>query len=138
MLVLTVTDLAASIVAALTTGQTRVVLGGTGDLAGELLERLALGLGDQQRCEDAEEHEQREDLQDVVEPRAGVGGGRAADAEGRDGGLRNDRADLARGGGDTVRGGAVAGGEALAGNDEGGGVGAWEDVLTDVWRIKRW
>lgn len=36
--------------------------------------------------------------------------------------LGNDRAELARGGGDTVRCGAVTGREGLAGDDEGRGI----------------
>lgn len=37
--------------------------------------------------------------------------------------LRDDGAELAASGGNAVRGGAVAGGEDFAGDDEGGGVG---------------
>ena len=36
--------------------------------------------------------------------------------------LRNDRTEFARGGGDTVRGGAIAGWERLAGDDESRGI----------------
>lgn len=48
--------------------------------------------------------------------------------------LRDDGADLAGRGGDTVRGGPVAGGEALAGHHEGGRVGAEveEELRDDV------
>lgn len=103
----------------------RVVVGRSGDFAGQLLEGLALRLGDQQRREDAAQHEQREDLHDVVEPGGGVLLGRVAlDPEGTEDRLRDDGADLAGRGGEAVRGGAVAGREALAGDDEGGGVGA--------------
>nr|POE48707.1 hypothetical protein CFP56_38803 [Quercus suber] len=109
-------------------GETGVVLGGAGDLAGELLEGEAFGLGDEEGGEEAEQHEEREDLQDVVEPGRLVGGGDggvgAPGAERTDEDLGDDGADLARRGRKTVRGGAVAGGEALAGHDEGGGVGA--------------
>ena len=99
-----------------------------------MLERQALGLRDEEGGEDTAEHEEGVDLEDVVEPRGGVGGGGAADAEGTDEGLGDDGADFARGGGDAVRGGAVAGGEALAGDDEGGRVGAEveEEVAEDV------
>lgn len=54
---------------------------------GELLEGLALGLLDEQRGEDAAEHEEGVDLEDVVEPGGGVGRGGAAGAEGGDGAL---------------------------------------------------
>ena len=72
----------------------------------------------------------------MVQPRAGVGGGGAAYAQGADDHLGDDGANLAGGGGQAVRGGAVAGGEALAGHDEGGGVGAEveEELRDDVER----
>jgi hypothetical protein len=90
----------------------------------QILKGTALGLGDEQRSEDTSKHKRREDLHDVVEPRAGVVGcGLSADTKGRDGALSDDRADLARGGGDAMGGGAVACGETFAGNDECGGVG---------------
>jgi hypothetical protein len=93
-------------------------------VAGELFESLALRLGDAERGEDAEEHEERVDLHDVALVRVG---GSALDgalgAQLRDTGLADDGADLAHAGGETVRGGAVAGREALAGDDEGGCVG---------------
>ena len=44
--------------------------------------------------------------------------------------LRDDGAELARGGRDTVRGGAIARREDLAGNDERGRV--WAEVLEEV------
>jgi hypothetical protein len=64
----------------------------------------------------------------VVEPGRGVvGGGFAANTEGRNGALCNDGADFAGAGGDTMGGRAVARREALARYDEGGGVGTpWE------------
>ena len=101
-----------------------VVLGGTGNLASELLEGLALGLRDEKRGEDTAEHEEGEDLEDVVEPRRGVGGGGTANTEGTDKDLSDDGTDLARGGGDTVGSGTVASREALARDDEGSSVGA--------------
>ena len=48
----------------------------------------------------------------MVEPGRFILGGGAAGAEGSDEDLGDDGADFAGGGGDTVRGGAVAGGEA--------------------------
>jgi hypothetical protein len=86
------------------TRQSRVVLGSTRNLAGELLEGLPLGLGDQESGEDTAQHEQSVDLHDVVEPGALVGGGCAADTEGPDKDLGDDGADLAGGSGDTVGG----------------------------------
>jgi hypothetical protein len=86
------------------TRQSGVVLGSTRDLAGELLEGLPLGLGDQEGGEDTAQHEQSVDLHDVVEPGALVGGGCAAGAEGPDEDLGDDGADFAGGGGDTVGG----------------------------------
>lgn len=53
-------------------------------IVSELLEGLSLGLLDEQGGKDAAEHEKSVYLQDVVEPRAGVGGSRAAGAEGGD------------------------------------------------------
>ena len=99
-----------------------VVLGCSGNLASELFKGLALGLRNEKRGEDTEEHEEGEDLEDVVEPGRGVGGSSTADTEGTDEDLSDDGTNFARGGRDTVRGGTVASREALAGNDEGGGV----------------
>ncbi|KAH9822789.1 dnaJ homolog-like protein subfamily C member 21 [Teratosphaeria destructans] len=111
----------------------------TWDLAGELLEGETLGLGDEEGGEAAEQHEEGEDLHDVVEPGGGRGGGvgvagLGAGAEGAEDDLGDDGAELAGGGGEAVGGGAVAGGEALAGHDEGGGVGAEveEELAEDV------
>jgi hypothetical protein len=95
-----------------TTCKSGVVFGSTGDLAGQLLESLALGLGDEESGEDTAQHEQGVDLHDVVEPRALVCGSCAADAEGSDENLGDDGANLAGGGGDAVGGRAVAGWEA--------------------------
>lgn len=74
----------------------------------------------------------------MVEPGRGVGplgaGAGADGSQGAEDGLRDDGADFAGGGGEPVRGGAVAGGETFAGDDEGGGVGAWklENVVSWV------
>lgn len=57
-------------------------VGGVVVLAAELLERLPLGLRDEQGREAAEQHEERVDLEHVVEPRAvGAPGGGAPGAE---------------------------------------------------------
>lgn len=45
-----------------------VVVFGAWNFASELLEGLALRLWDEEGCEDTEEHEQGEDLHDVVQP----------------------------------------------------------------------
>lgn len=61
----------------------------------------------------------------MVEPGARVSLGRvAASAEGCNSALSDDGTDFARTSGDSMRGGAVASWEALARDDEGGGVGA--------------
>lgn len=64
-----------------------VVVGDVVVVLGELLEGFALGLLDEQGGEDTAEHEKGVDLQDVVEPWAGVGGGGSAGTEGSDGTL---------------------------------------------------
>lgn len=96
----------------------------TWDFTRKLFERLALRLGDEEGGEDTAQHEQREDLQDVVEPWRAVFLGGAAGTERTDETLGDDCTDLAGGGGDTMTSGPVSCGEALAGNDESGGVGA--------------
>ena len=62
--------------------------------------------------------------------------GCAAGTQGSENGLRNDGTDLAGGGGEAVRGGAVASWEALAGDDEGRGIGSEveEELTEDVER----
>jgi hypothetical protein len=92
-------------------------------LAAELLEGLALGLGDEAGGNDTEQHEEGVNLKNVVHP-----GGVSAvlstlGTQSSDGTLANDGTDLARGGRDTVRGRTVAGREDLTRNDEGCGVG---------------
>jgi len=46
----------------------RVVVGRSWDFTSELLKSLTLGFRDEERGEETAEHEQREDLHDVVEP----------------------------------------------------------------------
>ena len=50
-------------------------------LAGELFESLALGLGDEEGGEDTAQHEESVDLEDVVQPGAGVGRGGTSGSE---------------------------------------------------------
>jgi hypothetical protein len=88
----------------------------------QLLERLPLRLRDTQRREDTQEHEQRINLHDVSLVGVGWCSGLASCAFGaqfRDPGLSDDGTDFAHAGGETMGGGPVAGGEALAGDDEG-------------------
>lgn len=83
------------------------VLTGAGILliARQLFEGLSLGLGNAQRGEDTEEHEEGVDLHDVVLVWVGTCfGGGALGAELGDTGLSNDGADLAHAGGETVGG----------------------------------
>jgi hypothetical protein len=71
----------------------------------KIFERSALGLGDQKGGEDTREHKCREDLHDVVEPWAGVLGGRlSANAKGRNSTLSDDGTNLSGGSRDSVRG----------------------------------
>lgn len=88
---------------------------------GEVLQGASLGLWNEEGGENTCEHEGGENLHDVVKPRAGIGGsGVTANAQRRDSTLSDDGADLSHSRGDPVRGRPVAGGEALARNDEGG------------------
>jgi len=50
------------------TGGDRVVAGRAWNLTGQLFEGLALGLGDEKSREATAQHEEGEDLHDVVEP----------------------------------------------------------------------
>jgi hypothetical protein len=94
------------------TRKSGVVFRSTRNLAGKLLESLALSLGNEERSEAAQQHEQGVDLHDVVEPRALVRSSGATGAERADKDLGDDGADLAGSGGDTVGGGTVASWEA--------------------------
>lgn len=83
-------------------------------LVRQVLERAAHRLRDQQRREHAREHEEREDLENVLHEVV-----RAADVlQPRKPDLRDDRAELARRGRNAVRRRAVARRERLAGDDE--------------------
>lgn len=96
------------------------------DLPRQILQRFPLRLRDQEGGEEAAEHEEGEDLHDVVEPGRIVGsGGCTSLAKGPQNDLRDDGADFAGCGADAVGCGAVAGREAFAGDDKGGCVGAW-------------
>lgn len=94
-------------------------------LAAELLQRFALGLGDQQGGENSAEHKQSEDLHDMVQPgRVGAVFFSTTADQGTKHALRNDGADLAGGCADTVRRGTVPSREALSRDDEGSSVGS--------------
>ena len=115
-----------------------VKLGSTWDLTSELLEGLALGLWDEKGGEDTAQHEESEDLDDVIEPwvlssSSGARGGTASTERTNDG-LGDDRANLAGSGGETVGGGTVTGWEALSRNDESGSVGACDRMLVNASR----
>ena len=93
-------------------------------LASQLLKRLPLRLRNQQRRKDTAQHEQRKDLQHVVQPRRLGLLRRTPGPQRSDEHLGDDGAHLTAGGADAVGRAAVAGREALAGDDEGRGVGS--------------
>lgn len=111
-----------------------VVLGGSGNLTGELLKSLALGLGNKESGENTKEHEEGEDLNNVVEPRRSVGSSGTTDTERTNEGLSDDGTNFAGGGRDTVRSRSVAGREAFTRNNERGSIGAEveEELSKDV------
>ena len=100
----------------------RIIVPRPWHLARQFLERLTLRLRNQQCGKDTTQHEEGIDLHDVVEPWGSVRCGCTADAERADDDLGDDGADFAGSSGQTVRGGAVAGWEALAGDDEGSSI----------------
>lgn len=103
-------------------------------LTGQLLEGLALGLGDEESGEDTAQHEQSEDLHNVLEPGSGRGVLGATVNQRAKHTLGDNGANLARGGRDTVGGGTITGREALSGDDESGSVRAEveEELGNDV------
>lgn len=108
------------------------------DLAREFLKSPSLGLRDQQGSEDTAQHEESEDLHDVVQPWAGSSASRArlstTSSERTEHTLSDDSTDLASTSGDTVAGGSVTGRETFTGNDECGRVGTKveEELSQDV------
>jgi len=96
------------------------------EFAGKFLEGLSLGLRDEERSKDTSKHESRVDLHNMIKPRAGifVSFFESSSSERGNSSLCNDRANLSRTSRDTVGGGTVSGWETLAGNNEGGGIGA--------------
>jgi hypothetical protein len=96
-------------------------------LAVKLLKSLASGLWDAESGKDTDEHEESEDLHDMVQPRGSItaSGTRlhTTNTERGNSSLGNNGADLARSGRNTVGGGTITGREALSGNDERGGIG---------------
>ncbi len=100
-------------------------------LASQVLEGLSLGLWDEEGSEDTGEHKGGVDLHDMVEPWVGASLGRCTTGSERsDSGLGDDGAQLTGGSRDTVGGGTIAGWEALAGNNEGGRIGACRLLVT--------
>lgn len=104
-----------------------IVVRRAGNFARQLLEGFALRLRDEQSGENSEKHEERENLHHVIKPGRGRGAGsargRAPLTERTKDGLSENGANFARGGGQAVRGGTVARGEAFAGYDKRGCVG---------------
>ena len=111
------------------TSQFRIILLGARNFASQLLEGLPLGFWNQQRCEDAAQHEESEDLHDVVEPWSRVGGSRAPSVEWANDDLRNDSTNFAGSSAETMRGGTITGGETFARHNEGCRVGAWKKIF---------
>lgn len=107
---------------------------GVSVLTGQLLQGLALGLGDEKSSEDTAQHEQSEDLHNVLEPGSGRGVLGSTVNQRAKHTLGDDGANLARGGGDTVGGGTVTGREALSRDNESGSVGSEveEELGNDV------
>ncbi len=100
--------------------QLSIILLGTWNFASQLLESLPLGFWNQQRCKYAAQHEEREDLHDVVEPwSVGAVGWCTASVEWADDDLRNDGTDFTGSSAKAVRSRAIPGGEAFAGYNEG-------------------
>jgi len=95
-------------------------------LVRQLLQSLALGLGNQEGDNETDEHEQGKDLEQLGDE----GVGTTAILQLRETNLGNDGAQLAGTGGDTVTGGTVTGREDLTGDDEGGRVGS--EVLEEL------
>ena len=116
-------------------GHDRIIVCRAGHLSSQLLQGLPLRFGNQQRGENPAKHEQGEDLHHVVQPRGRVLlGDHALGPQGTEDDLGDDGADFSRCSAEAVGGGAVAGREAFAGDDEGGGVGAEveEELAEDV------
>jgi hypothetical protein len=86
----------------------------------------SLGLRNEQRGENTQEHKESIDLQHVVEPRVGICLGGTADTERSNSGLCNDGANFAGCSGDTVRCRAVTCREAFTGDDESGCI--WPEI----------
>mgnify|MGYP006900024593 CR=1 FL=1 len=106
-------------------------------LTGQQLKGLPLRLRDQQAGEASAEHEQSEDLHDVVEPwRVGRTLGGAPVHQRAKHALGDDGSNLSSSGADAMGGGTVARWEALSRHDERGGVGTEveEELRDDVER----
>lgn len=107
-------------------------------LTRKLLECLALRLGDQECREDSDQHEESEDLHDVVQPWRGSSAAGASlgtsRAQRSDQDLGNDGTELSGSSRDTVRGRPVTRGEYFTRDDERGSVGSevLEEVAEDV------
>ena len=111
-------------------------------LTGELLKGLASGLWDEERGKDTAEHEESKNLHDMIDPWvAGIADAvflSTLDLEWPKHDLCDNGTDLARSCGDTVGSRTVAGGEALAGNDESGSIGPLECSVSVYSSLLRW
>ncbi len=96
---------------------------------GEVFERTALGLRDQESREDTCKHECRENLHNMIEPWVGIAGilgAVATSPQWRNSTLCDDAANLTHAGRNTVGSRSVACGEAFSWNNESGGI--WTPV----------
>lgn len=95
-------------------------------LLGQLFEGLSLGLGNEEGDEESTEHEEGENLHDVVKPTSGglTVSSTVVVNQSTNNDLGDNSSDLTSSGRDTVGRRSVSGGEHLSGNNEGGGVGA--------------
>ena len=86
----------------------RVIVGSARDLACKLLERLPLGLGNQESSEDTAEHEKRVDLHNVIEPWGRISGrGGTTRTKRANENLGDDGANFSGCRGQTVRSGTI-------------------------------
>jgi len=81
-----------------TTDIVRVKFWGSWNFTSQLFESFALGLWDEEGGEDTAQHEEGEDLHDVVDPWRGIGCGGAAGSERSNESLSDDSTDFSCGG----------------------------------------
>lgn len=123
LLTSTASFLLGSVTVSVTSGY-RVIVLRAWNFTGELFEGLALGLGDQQSREATQQHEQCENLENMIQPWGWVGGGRMPlDSERANDDLSDDGTDLSGCSRKTVGCRTVSGREAFSRDDERCGVG---------------